>query len=106
MDLHKAYYTLDWYRCLETLTMYGGGPRALRLLQTYWGYLAMVTRDRFYYVPPLQGIPRCYTGIPLTYTIFNVVVVVDAVICDWVTVVTAIEADAEGLGMLIQDLMA
>ena len=36
LDLQKAYDTMDWDRCLEIIAAYGVGPRALRLLQTYW----------------------------------------------------------------------
>ena len=44
LDLHKAYYTLDRFRCLEILEVYGVGSRARRLLQTYWRRLTMVAR--------------------------------------------------------------
>ena len=44
LDLHKAYDALDRSRCLEILEGYGVGPRASRLLRTYWWRLSMVTR--------------------------------------------------------------
>ena len=44
LDLHKAYDALDRSRCLEILEGYGVGPRAHRLLRTYWGRLTMVAR--------------------------------------------------------------
>ena len=44
LDLHKAYDALDRYRCLEILEGYDVGPRARRLLRTYWGKLTMVAR--------------------------------------------------------------
>ena len=43
-------------------------------------------------------------GDPLYSTIFNLVV--DAVICHWVMVVSVTEAGVEGIGALIQDLTA
>ena len=51
LDLNKAYGALDWYRCLEILAEYGVGPKALRLLHTYWCWLAIVTRGGGYYAP-------------------------------------------------------
>ena len=35
MDLHKEYDTLDRYRCLEFLEVYGVAPRDCRILRTY-----------------------------------------------------------------------
>ena len=34
LELQKVYSALDWERCLKILTVYGVGPRALRLLWT------------------------------------------------------------------------
>ena len=42
--LHKTYDALDRDRCLEILEVYSVGPRACRLLQTYWGRLRMVAK--------------------------------------------------------------
>ena len=39
LDLQKAYDALDKERCLEILEGYSVGPRACRILQTYWGRL-------------------------------------------------------------------
>ena len=44
LDLYKAYDALDRSRCLEILEGYGVGPRACRLLRTYWGRLRMVAK--------------------------------------------------------------
>ena len=52
LDLQKAYGALDWDRCLEILAAYGLGPRALRILRTYWRRLSMVSRYGGYYAPP------------------------------------------------------
>ena len=44
LDLHKAYDPLDRSSYLEILEGYGVGPKARRLLQTYWHHLTMVAR--------------------------------------------------------------
>ena len=78
LDLHKAYDALDRSRCLEILEGYGVGPRARRLLLTYWRRLTMVARAGGYYGMAFQGSIRVTQGDPLYPTIFNVVV--DAVV--------------------------
>ena len=87
LDLHKAYYALDRSRCLEILEGYSVGPRARRLLQTYWRRLTMVASSDGYYGTALHG----YRGVtqvdPLSPIIFNVVV--DVVVRNWVTVLVA-----------------
>ena len=55
LDLNKAYDTLDRSRCLEILEGYDVGPRARRLLQTYWRRLTMVARAGGYYGTAFQG---------------------------------------------------
>ena len=79
LNLHKAYGALDRSMCLEILEGYSVGPRACRLLQTYWGQLTMVARAGGYYGPAFQGVRG-----ELSLTIFNVMV--DAVARHWVTV--------------------
>ena len=44
LDLHKAYDTLDRCRYLDIMEGYLVGPRARRILQTYWSHLTMVAR--------------------------------------------------------------
>ena len=44
LDLHKAYDTLDRCRYLDIREGYLVGPRARRILQTYWSHLTMVAR--------------------------------------------------------------
>ena len=100
LDLQKVYYVIDRDRCLKIIAEYGVGPRALRILRTYWGRLTMVSRDGVYYASPFKGYCGVTQGYPLHPKIFNVVV--DAITRHWVTVV----ADTEGLRMLIQDLAA
>ena len=53
--LHKAYDALDRYRCLEILEGYGVGPRAWRLLMTFWGKMTMVARAEGYYGDAFMG---------------------------------------------------
>ena len=83
LDLHKAYDALDRSRCLKTLEGYGVGPRACRLLQTYWRKFAMVARAGGYYRTAFQGARGVTKGDLLSLTIFNVMV--DAVARHWVT---------------------
>ena len=46
LDLTKAYDALDRSRCLDILEVYGVGPNARRLLNTYWRRLMRMRRDR------------------------------------------------------------
>ena len=78
LDLTKAYGTLDRSRILEILEGYGVGPRARRLLRTYWGKSTMVARAGRYYGTGFKGGRGVTQGEPLSPTIFNVVV--DAVV--------------------------
>ena len=55
LDLHKAYDALDRPRCLEILEGYGVGPKARRLLQTYWHRLTMVSQAGGYYRTSFGG---------------------------------------------------
>ena len=55
LDLQKAYNTLGRDRCIDILAVYGGGPRTLWLLRTYWSQLQMVSRSGGYYDPPLKS---------------------------------------------------
>ena len=104
MDLQKAYDALDWDKCLEILVVYGVGPRAFRILQTYWGQINIVAKHRGYYYPPLNGYRGVAQGDPLPPTIFNVVVY--AVIGHCVMMVAAMEEGSEGLGTSVKDLVA
>ena len=64
----------------------------------------MVARAGGYYAPPFKGYRSVTQGDPLSPTILNLAVY--AIIRHWVTVVAAMDAGAEGLGILIQDLSA
>ena len=70
LDLHKAYDALDRSRCLEILEGYGVGPRAQRLLRTYWGKMKMVARAGGYYGDTFKGARGVTQGNPLSPTIF------------------------------------
>ena len=83
LDLHKVYDALYRSRCLEILEGCGVGPRACRLLHTYWGRLTTVARAGGYYEEYFKGAQGVTQGDPLSPTIFNVVV--DAVVRHWVT---------------------
>ena len=55
LDLHRAYEALDRSRSLEILEGYGVGPRARRLLRTYWEKSTMVSRSGGYYGTGFKG---------------------------------------------------
>ena len=78
---------MDRSICLEILEGYGMGPQSRRLLQTYWRRLTMVARAGGYYRTAFQGALGVSQGDPLSPTIF--IVVVDAVVRNWVTLVIA-----------------
>ena len=99
VTLHKSYEALDWERSLDLITAYGVGPRTVRLLRTYWGLLTMVAKSGGYFGHPFKGYQGVTQGDPMYPTIFNVVV--DAVICHWVTVVTPTEEGTVFLGLMI-----
>ena len=78
LDLQKSYDALERSRCLEILEGYSVGPKARRLLTTYWHRLTMVARAGGYYGTAFGGERGVTQGDPLSPTIFNVVV--DAVV--------------------------
>ena len=93
LGLHKAYDALDRSRFLEILEGYGIGPKAIKILQTYWHRLTMVARAGGYYGTSFRG-ERGVTQVnPLSPTFFNVVV--DAVVRNWVHGVVE-ETEARG----------
>ena len=104
LELQKAYDALDWDICLDILAAYRVGPRTLRLLWTYWEQLIMVARVDGYFGHPFKGYQGGTKGNPLSPTIFNVVL--DDVICHWVTVATPTEFGTGGLGLSVIDLAA
>ena len=93
LDLTKAYDALERSRSLEILEGYGVGPRARRILQTYWGKSTMVARAGGYYGTGFKGARGVTQGDPLSHTISTVVV--DAVVHHWVTLAVE-EAEKRG----------
>ena len=83
LDLQNSYHALDRSRCIEILKGYGVGPRAWRLLRTYWGKMTMVAKAGGYYGDAFKGARGVTQGKPLSPTIFNVVV--DVLVRHWVT---------------------
>ena len=55
LELHKVYYALYKYRCLDILEVCGVGPSSLRLLCRYWEMLHMVGQAGGYYGEPFRG---------------------------------------------------
>ena len=92
LGLHKAYDALDMSMCLGILEGFGGGTRALHLLQRYWARLNMVARAGGYYRSTFRRNIVVTQGDPLFSTIFNVVV--DAVVFHWESLH---EAEQEGV---------
>ena len=68
----------------------------------YCSCLTMVAKVSRYSGRPFKGYQGVTQGDPLSPTIFNVVV--DAVICHWLTVMTPTESGTGGLGLTIIDL--
>ena len=69
LDIHKAYNTLERYRCLDILAGCGVGPRTLRILRTYWAWIQMAAKAgglQARILDPLQGNSG---GAPLTHNI-------------------------------------
>ena len=95
LDLRKAYNALYRERALDLLAEYGVGPMTVRLLWTYWACLTMVAKAGGYFGRLFKGYRGFTQGNPLPPTIFNVVM--GAVICHWVMVVTPTEAGTGGL---------
>ena len=87
LDLHKAYDTLDRFRCLDILEGWGVGPRACQLLRTYWQISSMVARTGGYYGEAFKGARGVTQGDRLSPTIFNVVA--DEVVLHWVALAMA-----------------
>ena len=76
--------------------VYGVGPNMVILLRTYWDYLTIVARAGGYF-----GLAF---GYPFPPTLFNVLV--DAIICHWVTVVAPTAGRLEGRDLLLGKLAA
>ena len=71
----------------------GVGPRARRLLWAYWIKVTMVAQVGGYFGTGFKGKRGVTQGDPLSPTIFNVVV--DVVVCHWVTLAVE-EAETQG----------
>ena len=101
--MHKSYNAMYLGYCLDTLTAYRGGPRALRLLRRYWERLSTVSRTGGYSGAPFKGHSITTQWVPLPPTIFNGVL--DMVLWNWVSMVAktegAADTDTEGF---VQDI--
>ena len=94
LDLQKAYCSLYREQFLDIIVGYGVGPRKERILGYYWDQLSMVGRLFCYYSTPFKGHLGVTHGDPLYPTIFNMLV--DVVICHWVTLVAGEEVGLDG----------
>ena len=91
LDIWKACNTLYKERALDLLELYKFGPRTFQLLWMYWDRLTMVANVGKYFRRPFKGYRGITQGHPLSPIIFKVVL--DSVICHWVTVVTPAEGE-------------
>ena len=73
-----AYDALDRYSYLRIIVAYGVGPRTIRIIQTYWGRLTMLSSSSGYFGIPFKGYRGITQGNTLSPMIFNITV--DAVI--------------------------
>ena len=89
---------------MEILVGYSIRPRIERVLRIYWDHLLMVDRSGRYYGDPFLRLCGVALGEPLSTTILNMVV--DSVMCHWVTIATGEEAGPDGFGLASQWLAA
>ena len=85
---------------MDIIVGYGVGPWTERILRYYWDHLSMVTRTGSYYSTLFKGHRGVTKGDTISPTIFNMVV--DSVICHWVTLVAGEEAGPDGFGQAFQ----
>ena len=74
LDLRKAYDTLDWEHCMETMVGYSTRPRMNRYIHIYWDHFLMIDWSVKYYGGPFQGLCGATQGDPLSPTILNIMV--------------------------------
>ena len=104
LDLQKSYNVLEQERCLVIITVYGVGPRTIRIIWTNWDHLTILARAGINFERPCKGYCGVTQGYPLLPNIF--IEVVDAVIRHWMAVVAPAKDVTEVLGLSIQDLAA
>ena len=80
---------MDRGRCLRILEDAGAGPKALRLLRTFW---VLVCRASGYHDSPFSAERGITQGGPLSPAIFNIMV--DAIVRAWVRLAEAAGFDA------------
>ena len=81
---------------MKILVGYGIGPQTERILRFYWEHLFMVAQAERYYSNPFKVHQGVTQGYPLSPTLFNMIM--DAVICHWVTLFVREELVPEGFG--------
>ena len=73
-DLRKSYDVLNWEICMENIVGYGFIPRMKRILRYYWYNFSMMDRVGCCYGNPFKGHQSVTMGVPLSPTIFNMLV--------------------------------
>ena len=96
MDLHKVYESLDRGICLKLFEGYEVGPWDHHILNHYLYRLTMVAHTGGFYGASLKSFWGVTQGYPLSPTIFNKVV--DAVVCNWVSLVAGGVSEPYGRG--------
>jgi hypothetical protein len=101
LDLKKAYDTLDWTQCLETLAGYGVGPNLLRLQKHFWDGARMVCHAGGNYGEHFSAGRGVTQGGPLSSLMFNVCV--DAVVREWLRQCLGDNTARMGIGEAARD---
>ena len=65
LDIHKAFDAMDRGRCLQILEDAGVGPKALRLIRTFWDKVILVCRASGYHGSPFSAKHGVTQGGPL-----------------------------------------
>ena len=81
LDLLKAYDTVDRDRLLQTLEVYGVGPRMCGILENFWAHHQVVPRQNGYHGPAFPATWGMTQGGLVSLTLFNLVV--DNVVQTW-----------------------
>ena len=92
--LQKYYDALGQGHALKILEGYRMDPRVCQLLNQYWDWATMETRERGYYGHPFQGSCGVSQGHTISPWIFNVIV--DAILCHCVGTLAKNEDSSEG----------
>ena len=71
LDLSKSYDTVDRYRPIHTLKVYGAGPFLCGLLENLWAHQKVVPRQNGYHGPSFPATWWMTQGSLVSPTLFN-----------------------------------